>query len=965
MPRNSSSGVFVSCVSSEFERADAAFPGLRSDLRHYLTRAKCAMIVQEDFPQTAVGTVRKLDGLIRDRAAVIHLVGEKPGVIASAKEIAEYLAAEPTFLVQHPEIRAALGDFSALSYTQWEALIALHLGIPLFIYSTPKGAQVQKDHLKRLELVGKYAATIKDTADLLGQLIGDIHTIISFVPKFERKIAPSRILRHSPAILFGRERELEALDKAWADQHLNLYTLVAWGGVGKTSLVAHWVAERLMKRGWPGVERYFDWSFYSQGTGESRQTSADYFINEALQFFGDPDPKLGNPWERGERLAGLIRKHRTLLVLDGIEPLQYPPTDKAGKAGRLKDPALEALVQSLAADNPGLCIITTREHLTNVEALATTEEKKLDQLLKEAAIALLRHLQITGTDEELEAAWKDAGGHALTLQLLGRFIADAYPDRDIRHYKDVGFEEADKERHGRSAFKVMIAYERWLASAGPESERELALLRLTGLFDRPISADCLQALRAEPAIPGLTDALVKLKDTQWNVALTRLIDIDLLSRSEPRPAAAIDAHRAAAIDAHPLVREYFSEQLQRESPEAFRAAHSRLFDHLCKTTPYRPDDLPGLLPLYQAVAHGCHAGQHLKAFQDVYWPKIAQKDKFASMRQLGAYRTELNALKGFFTTPWTETVPSLTGTDQGLIFGIVGFSLRALGNLNESVPILQRSQKTFVAAGDLPHAAQVAGYVSETYWVLGRLNEALVCAEESVRLADQSAVPFFQVYNRTTLGDVLFRLGKFCEAQKVFEEAQRRNGQDQLMSMPSARYCEFLLNRGRYEEVIRHARAALIWEEKNDRHLLSIARHRMCLGRALLLHTGDSEEVRDLLKRAVKDLDDARLREDVPWGLAVRAAFYREIGRLDEAKDDLTKALNIANECGCKILQADCHLEFCRLHLAFSLVGSAPEHRTEACKHLEETMKLIESTGYRMRQREMERLEQELKTPRC
>jgi hypothetical protein len=95
-----------------------------------------------------------------------------------------------------------------------------------------------------------------------------------------------------------------------------------------------------------------------------------------------------------------------------------------------------------------------------------------------------------------------------------------YPhDRDIRHYKQVKFVEADRERQGRSAFKVMIAYERWLASAGPERQRELALLRLTGLFDRPISADCLQALRAEPAIPGLTDELIKLRETQWNIAL--------------------------------------------------------------------------------------------------------------------------------------------------------------------------------------------------------------------------------------------------------------------------------------------------------------------------------------------------------------------------------------------------------------------------------------------------------------
>ncbi len=281
------------------------------------------------------------------------------------------------------------------------------------------------------------------------------------------KLAPSRITKHSPKILFGRDQWLDALDAAWANPKLNVYTLVAWGGVGKTSLVAHWVTERVEAKGWPGVERYFDWSFYSQGTGESRQMSSDQFIQAALKFFDDPDHTMDSPWERGERLAGHIRKHRTLLILDGIEPLQYPVNDP--QAGRLKDQALEALLQGLAADNPGLCIVTTREHLKNIEGRATTEEQKLDKLVKEAAIALLHHLQVVGTEAELEAAWKDAGGHALTVQLLGRFLADAHGG-DIRHYREVKFEEADQERQGRSAFKVMIAYERWLQSCDSSAD---------------------------------------------------------------------------------------------------------------------------------------------------------------------------------------------------------------------------------------------------------------------------------------------------------------------------------------------------------------------------------------------------------------------------------------------------------------------------------------------------------------
>ena len=71
-------------------------------------------------------------------------------------------------------------------------------------------------------------------------------------------------------------------------------------------------------------------------------------------------------------------------------------------------------------------------------------------------------------------------------QLLGRFLADAHGG-DIRRFREVHFEEADAENQDRSSFKVMITYERWLKSAGPERQRELAILRLTGLFDRPIS----------------------------------------------------------------------------------------------------------------------------------------------------------------------------------------------------------------------------------------------------------------------------------------------------------------------------------------------------------------------------------------------------------------------------------------------------------------------------------------------
>ena len=500
---------------------------------------------------------------------------------------------------KHPQLRDELkgsnGDFPRISYTQWEAYIALHHGIPLLVYSNKDAGtnpHPQQGHLKRLESVGRYAESFTNPANLFQKFVGDIRQYVTGVPP-RPEIAQTRtgrtILRHSPDQLFGRNSELEKLDRIWdavleRQTSLNVYSLVAWGGSGKTSLVAHWITHRMAGRGWPGVERYFDWSFYSQGAKETSQAGADIFIEEALRFFGDKNPTDGSAWDRGQRLAKLVRAKRTLLVLDGIEPLQHPPGSP--QAGELKDEALVALLQGLAMDNPGLCLVTTREPLKNLETFhgGTTEEERLDTLTKEAAISLLRHLSVNGTEAEMQAAWKDAGGHALTIQLLGRFLGEAHGG-DIRKIEEVQFEVADRETQGRTAMRVMLAYERWLESAGPERQRDLAVLRLTGLFDRPADPDCVAALRAQPAIPGLTDAIVDLEDWQWNKALTDLQNLDLIAKPEPaEDGSAPPPPVEQPLDAHPLVREYFAGQLRKNSKKAFESAHGRLFDHLCETT---------------------------------------------------------------------------------------------------------------------------------------------------------------------------------------------------------------------------------------------------------------------------------------------------------------------------------------------------------------------------------------------
>jgi hypothetical protein len=487
--------------------------------------------------------------------------------------------------------------------------------------------------------------------------------------------------------LFGREDELQRLDDAWEDRNTNVIAFIAWGGVGKTALVNHWLKQRMARDHYRGAERVYAWSFYSQGTSE-RAASADLFIDQALRWFGDTDPTQGSPWDRGERLAGLIRQTRTLLILDGLEPLQHPP---GAQEGRLKDAAMQALLVELAAGQPGLCVISTRERVGDlVEFGSAVLQLDLETLSPQAGAELLRSQGVKGDDEELEQAAIEYGGHALALTLLGSYLADVYGG-DIRRRNEIENLEEDV-RHGHHAVGVMRAYEKWLGEGV-----ELAVLRLLGLFDRPAEAVSIAALRAAPAIPGLTEGLFRWKKGSRWFGLSSELRATPIDKAEWRQALASlrrikllgETVADGALDAHPLVREHFREQLKRERPQAWREANGRLYEHLKRTAKQFPDTVEGMSPLYAAVLHGCAAGRYQEVFDQVYSRRIQRGGKHFNLHKLGAFGADLAALSGFFEVPWRQPVARLKGADRAFVLNEAGIDLHALGQLQEAAEPMQ------------------------------------------------------------------------------------------------------------------------------------------------------------------------------------------------------------------------------------------------------------------------------------
>ena len=821
--------LFISAVTHEFRSCRER---LSEDLR---LPDVVAQNQEEYLERLAAGSslLVKLDDYVLECDAVIHLIGEQisgDGRAASPEAVDDLLTRYPDF---PSVVKLSEDGLRGFSYTQWEAWLAYyHIkktnpNIKLII-ATPRGdflpdnppepgtaskqRRAQARHAQELRRRGRYSEIeFSDCKELSIQVLRALRAILPG-QQFEQKIAGSRIAsRHTSDAFLGREAELEWLDEAWFDAaaeqaKANVFAIIAWGGVGKTALLAEWVQTRFRSRGWkrddgqPDPVFYFDWTFYDQGT-RAGAASVDSFFDRALTFFDDPEPHRSG---KGLRLARLIQQRRGLLVLDGLEPLQYPPNHP--QACHIIDPDLHDLLAALAQNNPGLCLISSRQTIADLAGHLSpaAPQKSLEELPEPVATQLLRSLGVNSSDDDLSEAVRDYAGHALSLILLGRYLAVA-KGGDIRKRDTIELYRANDQRNARTrnAWNVLVAYERWLAS--PDGRpADLQALRLLGLFDRPASPDCIGVLRREPAIASITDRLVPLADDEWNLMLQRLHDAQLIKLKFPEQQNAYAPRpepREVPLDAHPLVREYFSRQIREREREAFKTAHSRLFEHLCRLAAHRPDSLQALQPLYQAVRHGCLAERQQETVEKVYCERIQRGTRdggFYSSRKLGAIATNLAVISAFFEQPWTQLSKNLTVAYQDWLLNEAAYYLRGLGRLTEALEPMRVAMERRVAEGDFENAAAGAHNLSELEITLGKLDDALQHARNAIGYSDRSKTVLERMSTRAIAADALFQAGNREEARILFENAEtvQREGSSQgkqLHSIWGFRFCELIL----------------------------------------------------------------------------------------------------------------------------------------------------------------------------
>jgi hypothetical protein len=799
--------------------------------------------------------------------------------------------------------------------------------------------------------------------------------------------------------LVGRDIALQRLDDAWAGHKTNIVSLVAEGGAGKSALINEWLT-RMQADNYRDAEVVLGWSFYSQGTKE-RATSAEQFLNWALDKLGVMLATTSAS-AKGETIAEALMARRVLLVLDGIEPLQHGTDAQLGESN---DQGLRALLRRFAATPPdaahGLIVISSRLPVTDINHWKNGAAPVIDveRLSDEAGAALLRDNGVWGTDKELRAATHEFGGHPLALGLLASLLSETQLG-DVRRRDHVSKEmlDGDDPRHAH-ARRVMRSYEtEWLKDK-PEL---LAIMHLVGLFDRPTRADCLAALRAAPAIAGLTDRLIDLDDGAWRRTVAHLRAVRLLAPSDP---LAPDV-----LDAHPLVREWFGERLRETNEKAWQAAHARLYEYLRDTTKEgEAPTLEDLAPLYQAIAHGCRAMRHQDALEQIFITRICrhisyQKFEFYARRKLGAIGSDLAALSWFFEQPFVKLVPSLTDGGRSYVIGDAAYTLDLQGRFEDARFLHQVGCQIAEGSKDWINAAIRTANLSRSELLIGHIADAVANGARSVSLAHRSGEEAHLLLNHATYADALLAFGKVSEARSCFLEAEHhvqllRPDRQLLYGWAGSRYCEFLIATGQWLSARERAADAKEFAERN-KQLQAIADDTTTIGRAILGmlltgvlanqwttdHSGLIDDVSFHLNEGLGGMRSAGVIAGLPLSLLARAAFRRSIGDWDGAIRDLDEVEEIAEPGPMRLFLCDTALGRARLALArmeaFAPLNGMLEKdnppkpevpsadeiarlKEEAIKQVKIAWEYVESCGYHLRDEELAGLQAALRGERA
>lgn len=744
--------------------------------------------------------------------------------------------------------------------------------------------------------------------------------------------------------LYGREEEIADLFEAWNQGKKNILQISGPSGIGKSSLINEWLSRMDSDNYW-GAEKVYIWSFY-QGFGVLRNSEfVGSFIRQALQWFGDADvAQQKSPLVQASRLAQLIKKSRTLLVLDGLQELQY---QRGARFGQTHNPAVSLLLRELAMDNPGLCIITSR--LKNADLAAIGEPRvgavDLGNLDQDAAASLLRSYGVHGEPSQIVHAVREHEGLPLSLSILGRHL-DVVHDGNLAHFMELAplLRESGKREQ---ACHLAREYLRLLPD-----ERERKFLYLLCLYGRPASLGELLLVCRFREIDGLTPEILSLNNRELRYTIDALEQSGVIRSS--------GEWRSPLLDVAPFVRESIALELEENHPQLWKAGNRLLFDYFKggKSDSRYPGQKKDML--YRAIMYGVRAECRDESLA-LYFDRVREGKIFIS--NPGSSYLDQACLRTFFSDPWTHVHSGLSSEESNFDLRFcAAVNLANLGDMEQAIDTSLVCVKWFLTRRKWAKAVSSACLLLSMFLAAGKLSEAVRWAKRIRRKLSRGSDPLTRACGDMLAANVQFLRGKVEKAGELYRQADQvvnaaGPGVEIHVPIASFYFCRYLLESGAASQSLERMVNTFVRRETSSWQLsmdsASTYGGNLSLLGLIFLKQGDLVNARRSLDNHVEIL-----RSTEEWlGLAAclnrRARFFIETEDYQAAKADLKEALGIARRIGALAIEWEAMLDLALLCVR----GSRPELGR---RYLTKAKKIKGMKAYKFRDSQIQELESKL-----
>ncbi|WP_322769033.1 MULTISPECIES: tetratricopeptide repeat-containing serine protease family protein [unclassified Frankia] len=709
----------------------------------------------------------------------------------------------------------------------------------------------------------------------------------------------------------GRDSLQQILGREWHNPNRLVVGLIGFGGEGKTSLARRWV-DRLLTAG-PGPDSpvgVFWWSFVDRD-------SADEFLDAAVEFMSSGRISSEEIAERGSRAAfaaSLLRVGRYLIILDGMEVMQYQTGDQYGS---ITSPELREFLNYVATPgHQSFCVITSRAPVLDLMPYVTYRHVDVLPLRTSAGVRLLRNLGVLGTDAALEQVVRDWAGHALTLSLLAAYLVRKH-NGDVRRVNRIPPPDPGLTRD-EMVRRVLIEYDECLSVA------ERTFLTRFSVFRRAVADAGLSTVARgmNQATDTNGDDAHRPEEDSLRSVLTHLVVARILRSDE-----------AGRMGMHPLIRDYYVRRGEQD-PEAWRRLHTEAKKYYLDSVAAMPEHpaLEDLAPAIEAVHHACGSGVYDEAC-DLLNDQLYQRDRGLITRELNAYEATLSVLLDFFPQQEVHGDPLVTDSEsRGWVLHETATCLQLLGRLRESAAVARRAMQEFKDGAKWHEAAVTCQNMAELYLSLGALPGCAALVRETFTLAELACDREDELVAETLRGALAHFEGRPDEAETAFDKALQLARDftpiPALYSSSGIRYAEHLRRSGRHEQALSVTQTNLRvcrsagW--RADEGLCQVA-----LG-DLALDAGDAGTAINAYDEAIRIAHSITRRDVFIQALLGHARWANHTGRSDTALADLEQGLSLAALGGYRLAEIDARIALAEAHRAGGATDTAWAEGTQA-----------------------------------